>query len=87
MGLILKGISSVVEQLDKSALETVVQAIQADINTLFEMSHNPNFKLRIQSLTLLFSLIKVEENLWDRFYRALYDLLLSLKEVSMTKLD
>lgn len=68
MGLILKGISSAVETLDKTALESVVKAVANDIDTLFQMTHKPNFKLRVQSLTLIFSLVKVEEELKDRFY-------------------
>ena len=87
MGLILKGISSAVETLDKTALESVVKAVANDIDTLFQMTHKPNFKLRVQSLTLIFSLVKVEEELKDRFYWTLYELILSLWEVSMTKLD
>lgn len=87
MGLILKGISTIISNLDKTALSTFVSAITNDINTLFEMSHKSSFKLRVQSLTLIFSLVKVEEELKDWFYWTLYELILSLREVSMTKLD
>jgi ribosome biogenesis protein MAK21 len=87
MSLILKGISNIITNLDQTGLQSVVSAIQADINSLFEMAHKPSLKLRIQSLSLIFSLVKVEEDLKDRFYRALYELILTLREVSVSKLD
>lgn len=39
MSLILKGISQVISSLDKTALETLVKALSADIDSLFALSH------------------------------------------------
>ena len=59
LSLILKGISKVVSSLDKTALETLVNVLNKDIESLFLLSHTQNFKIRVQTLTLLFQFIKV----------------------------
>lgn len=87
LGLLLKGISKVISSLDKTALETLIGVLTKDIESLFAMSHSSNFKIRVQTLTLLFQFIKIQEDLKDRFYKSLYELVGTLKEVSLYKLD
>lgn len=59
MGLILKGVTKIAEHMDKGSLETVLNRVSGDINLLFKVSHSQTFKIRVQTLTLIFQFMKI----------------------------
>jgi hypothetical protein len=52
---------------------------------LFRLSHSKSLKLRIETLNLIFNIVKYKEStLQDRYYKSLYELIM-MKELSVSK--
>lgn len=85
--LILRGINNIASNLDPSTLETTYHSITDDLKLLFALTSSNSYKVKIESLKLIFQFIKVEEALSDKFYKTLYKVVGSLTSVSALKLD
>lgn len=85
--LILRGINNIASNLDPGTLETTFNTVTEEIGILFKLTNSNSYKVKIESLKLIFLFIKVEESLSDKFYKTLYKVIGSLKNVSALKLD
>ena len=70
--LILRGINNIASNLDPGTLETTFHSITEEIGILFTLTNSESFKVKIESLKLIFQFIKVEASLNDKFYTTLY---------------
>lgn len=61
-----------------------VTSFDDSIEVLFKSCHSDSFVLSIQSLTLLLKLMKAKKGSSDRFYRALYSLLMNIDVINST---
>ncbi|KAG5437810.1 hypothetical protein PCANB_000524 [Pneumocystis canis] len=55
------------------------------INTLFIMVHNINFNTSIQALVLIFQISRFQQDILDRFYKALYESIQNFKLFNSSK--
>jgi ribosome biogenesis protein MAK21 len=85
--LILRGINSIATNLDPTTLESTFNSVADEVTHLFRLTNSNSFKVKIEALKLIFLFIKVDESLTDRFYKTLYKIVGSLKNVSALKLD
>ncbi len=60
----------------KNLGENFRETLEGNINDLFRLCHDSGFKIKVQSLVLIFQFLKTTNSLNDRFYRVLYELLL-----------
>ena len=60
----------------KNLGENFRETLEENINDLFRLCHDSGFKIKVQSLVLIFQFLKTTNSLSDRFYRVLYELLL-----------
>ena len=68
------------------------KVLDEEIDTLFKLTHHQVFRIQIQVFKLLMQFAKVtkdgeENNINDRFYRTLYELLLKVHTSRATSLD
>lgn len=85
--LILRGINNIAANLDPGTLETTFNSITEEMDILFRLSNSNSFKVKIEALKLIFQFIKVDQTLNDKFYRTLYKVIASLRNVAAMKLD
>ena len=83
----MRGINSIASNLDPVTLETTFKSITEEIGILFKLTNSESFKVKIESLKLIFQFIKVEASLNDKFYTTLYKVVGSLRNVAAMKLD
>ncbi|CAI2386621.1 unnamed protein product [Moneuplotes crassus] len=85
--LILRGIHNIVSNLDPGTLELTVQSISEEIGILFSLTRSNSFRVKIETLKLIFVFLKVQVSLKDKFYTTLYQVVGSLTNVAAIKLD
>lgn len=79
LGAILTGVNRAFPYVPKSEVDVL---IEKHAPALFKMIHGESFNVSVQALILLFQLKSSQQNISDRFYRALYSVLLSVSETS-----
>jgi hypothetical protein len=84
LSLVVKRINIICKYCSEKKIN--IKPLLADkIETLFRLSHSKSLKLRIETLNLIFNIVKyLDGNLIDRYFRSLYELLLT-KELSVSK--
>jgi ribosome biogenesis protein MAK21 len=85
--LLLRGINSIVANLDPSALETAYGEVSGEISLLFRLGNSESFKVKVEALRLVYGFVKADGALEDRLWRMLYKVIGEMKGAAAVKLD